>query len=384
MKKFFFLFLFIFAISLSTAIAEQQAVIYKNEACGHCGFYLKDLRAFFESRNINYTEMSIVNDFNARRELDNATKEFDIPPEMQGHMAVRIGNLMLEGHIPISIIEEQFQKYPDFDFPKTVIYQDSMAEVIENYKILQDGDIKEYNIKTGEYTLIKSRNFWEKSVPLLVLFGGLFAGIHPCTISVLLFFIAFLFTIRSSKRNIFKVGAAYIGGVFAAYFLIGLGVLNAISVSNQPHFFAKVASIVIVALGIFNIIKYFSRGKIRFSLGIPKSMKPKIVELVHKSTIPAALVLGLLVGMCSFGCTAGIYLSVISLLLAKATYLAGFAYLLLYNIMFILPLIIILMVTTNKRTLHKIENLEAKDQRYFKLISGIIMIVLGIVIWVIA
>ena len=363
-------------------VYASDAVIYKNEACGHCSMYLFNLNQFLQEKGItNIQERNLINDESARIDLSNLNKERNIPPELQGHMVVVLNkDLILEGHVPIKVLEELFNTY-NGNFPEIILYQDSMDEGISSYKIMNDNKIKECSIDKPirECTELKD-GFWRKSVLLLTIFSGILAGIHPCTISVLLFFIAFLFTIRRTRQEIFKVGASYIIGIFLAYLLIGLGVFKVFTFST-PHFSAIVGAILVSILGLINIISYFTEGRIKFSLGIPSSLKPKILELIHKSTLPAAFIVGLIVGICSFGCTAGIYISIISLLLLKATYVLGFVYLILYNLMFILPLIIILFIASNKRIIEKLEKMEAKEKHYLKLIAGIIMILLAILIF---
>ena len=363
-------------------VYASDAVIYKNEACGHCSMYLSNLNQFLQQKGItDIQERNLINDESARIELSNLNKERNIPPELQGHMVVVLNKeLILEGHVPIKVLEELFDNY-NGNFPETILYQDSMDADVSSYKIMNDNKIKECSIDKPITECTELRDsFWGKSVLLLTIFSGLLAGIHPCTISVLLFFIAFLFTIRRSKEEIFRVGASYIIGIFLAYLLVGLGIFKVFTFST-PHFSAIVGAILVSILGLVNIISYFTEGRIKFSLGIPSSLKPKIMELIHTSTLPAAFIVGVIVGICSFGCTAGIYISIISLLLLKATYVLGFVYLILYNLMFIMPLIIILFIASNKKIVEKLEKMEAKEKHYLKLIAGIIMILLAILIF---
>ena len=365
---------------LAPIVYSADAVIYENEACGHCAMYLSNLKSFLEQKGLTIEEKYIINDESARLELSNLNIEKNIPIDLQGHLVTVINdNFILEGHIPIKVVEELFEKY-NGNFPDIVLYQDSMSNDVTSYKIRNNDEVKECSLENSvaECTELKD-SFWRKSILLLTIFSGLLAGVHPCTISVLLFFIAFLFTLRRSRKDIFKVGVTYIFGIFLAYLLVGLGIFKVFAFST-PHFSAIVGSILVATLGLVNIISYFTNGKIRFSLGIPSSLKPKILELIHKSTLPASFIVGLIVGVCSFGCTAGIYISIISLLLLKTTYLLGFIYLILYNLMFILPLIIILLIASNKKVTEKLEKLEAKEKQYLKLIAGIIMILLALLI----
>jgi hypothetical protein len=90
---------------------------------------------------------------------------------------------------------------------------------------------------------------WQVLLPLVIT-GGFIDGIHPCGFAVLLFFIAFLFTLKRTRRAIMGMGALYILGVFLAYFLIGLGILKAFALFPEPHFMAKVGAVLVILLGL--------------------------------------------------------------------------------------------------------------------------------------
>ncbi len=371
-----------FLLLPANALPGHSAKMYLNEACGHCGVYANELKEFLSSKGIDAEIKYVINDPAIRAELDALNKKLAIPPSMQGHMTVSIDDkLVLEGHIPIALIEGLFSKYPEFDFPPLIVFQDSMdASAITSYRVLgADGKIRECNVDTQIADCTSSGKIIDSlqaSLPYVVLTTGLLAGLHPCTIAVLLFFIAFLFTIRRTRMGIFKVGGAYILGIFLAYLLIGLGLLQAFVVSTEPHFFAKIAGIFVIGLGLLNMVDFFKRGKL-INLGLPKASLQTIKDLVHKASVPSAFALGVLVGICSFGCTAGIYISILGLLVTRATYMEGLFYLFVYNLLFILPLIFILLITSSKKVVERIETWEQHEKNYIKLIAGLSMIILG-------
>ncbi|HOX23742.1 MAG TPA: hypothetical protein PLL10_09775, partial [Elusimicrobiales bacterium] len=59
-----------------------------------------------------------------------------------------------------------------------------------------------------------------------IISSGLIDGINPCAFAVIVFFISFLAVYGYSKKEIAVVGSAYCLGVFAAYMVIGLGILK--------------------------------------------------------------------------------------------------------------------------------------------------------------
>ncbi|GFP39531.1 hypothetical protein HKBW3S47_01229, partial [Candidatus Hakubella thermalkaliphila] len=78
------------------------------------------------------------------------------------------------------------------------------------------------------------------------------------------------------------------------------------------------------------------------------SAQERIGSLAQRATLPSSLALGVLVGLCTFPCSGGIYVAVIGLLASQKSYFQGLGYLLAYNVMFILPLIAILALASNR------------------------------------
>ncbi len=215
-------------------------------------------------------------------------------------------------------------------------------------------------------------------IPLIVV-SGFLDGLHPCGFAVLLFFIAFLLTLKRTRGQILRMGAAYIFGVFLAYFLIGLGLLKVFAFFPEPHFIAKVGAYLLVLLGFVNMKDYFAPGW-GPSLGIPKFTKPFIEGAIEKATLPAALVAGFLVGLCAFPCAGGIYIAILGLIATTLNPATGLVYLALYNVMFVLPLILALALAQSKRVVNRLERLEQSEHRAVKLWTGVAMIALGLFI----
>src|SRR3990167_9737151 len=88
----------------------------------------------------------------------------------------------------------------------------------------------------------------------LVSVAALIDSINPCAFSVLLLTIAFLFSLGMLRSSIFKIGTAYILGLFLAYLLIGLGLLQALHIFNIPHFMGKLGALALVLIGLLSMI----------------------------------------------------------------------------------------------------------------------------------
>ncbi len=355
--------------------SANTAVIYKNEACGHCNMYLSSLKALLEEKGFQVIEKSMINDLDARTEWTNFHQKNNIPIELQGHLSVILNDrLVIEGHVPERLVKQLLEKFPSKQFPLLVVYQDAMVDdaLMGSYKVWSNGAVQEYAIEknVSDWSSIPAAPA-PASIPLvgLVSLSGLLAGIHPCTISVLLLFLAFLFTLRQGRLTTLKIGGGYIFGVFLAYLLIGLGLLVAVSIT-EPHLSARIAGILILILGVYNLFRL--HGIHLPSLSFVGAAKPTIAQFVKKNSFWAAFMVGILVGICSFGCTAGIYFSVIGLLLTNP--LQGFSLLVLYNVMFVLPLVVILLAVTRKSIAEKVQAWQQKNNYWIELLATLFMI----------
>ncbi|MBU1017129.1 hypothetical protein KJ678_03150 [Patescibacteria group bacterium] len=214
------------------------------------------------------------------------------------------------------------------------------------------------------------------TMAFLVAITGFLDGIHPCAIAILIFFIAFLLTLHRSFKNILGLGLVYILVIFLTYLVIGVGLLSGIMLFGQHHFFAKLGSWLLILLGTVNLKDYFF-PQLKTGIKLPKIPNEKIKGYLQKATLPTVITAAFLVGLCSVPCSGGIYAAITALLASKTTFFTGFLYLLLYNLMFVMPLIILLLLATNPYTLVKFGEWQQNYRKTQKLVMGIFMIILG-------
>ncbi|MDO8424235.1 MAG: cytochrome c biogenesis protein CcdA [bacterium] len=213
----------------------------------------------------------------------------------------------------------------------------------------------------------------------LVVIAAILDSVHPCSFSILLITIAFLFGLQLSRKKILQIGGAYIAGIFAAYLFIGLGILKALHLFNTPHFMGKLGAALLISFGVINLInRFFPRFPLR--LAMPSVSRERMARLMEKASIPAAVGLGLLVGICQFPCMGGPYLMVIGLLRDSTTYLAGFGYLVFYNLILIVPLAVVLWIASDKIVVEKMDEWKRTHLGAVRLWAGIAMIILGLII----
>ncbi len=398
-KKIIVLLLFLLLVpAFSFATEYKNAVIYYNKACHGCTMYIEDnIEPLLESYSIKVEKKDFISEKENRIELNELSKKLSIPSQLQGHFTIFIDNkIILEGHVPEQIIKDILI---DKSIEKIVVFQDEM-ENAKNYKVWAfKGEIKEYKINKpisvylnwfnkNKNSLttpkeLKNNNLDFIQLLPLVLITGLLDGINPCAFGVLLFFIAFLYSINRTKTEVWKVGGVFIAAIFVAYFLIGLGLLQAILITGIPHLFGKISVFLMLFLALINFKDYFFYGK-WFSLKMPSFASPMIKKRMTNLTLVSVAILGFLVGLCTFPCSGGVYVGILSLLAIQTTFMQGMVFLTIYNIMFVVPLIIILLVAGNKKMTEKITNWEKQNKRNMKLLMGIVLLILAGILFLFA
>jgi len=214
----------------------------------------------------------------------------------------------------------------------------------------------------------------------LVLISALLDSVHPCSFSILLITIAFLFGMQMTRKKILQIGGLYIAGIFTSYLLIGLGILKVLHLFNTPHFMGKLGATILIIFGVINLInEFFPNFPIKLKL--PAVSHNIMGRLIEKASYLTALGLGFLVGICQFPCMGGPYLMVIGLLHDQMTYYAGFGYLVLYNIILALPLVVVLFIAADKIVVAKVQEWKKTSLNNLRLWAGLAMIILGILIF---
>ncbi len=221
-----------------------------------------------------------------------------------------------------------------------------------------------------------------------VIVGGLIDGINPCAFTVLILFVtAMLATLQAStaadigavRARIVGMGSIYIAAVFLTYLGLGVGLLATSALFSRFHAPARVGAILAIGMGLW-MLKDFFLPDVGPRLAAPKVIGQWTVDAGRKATIPALIVGGFLIGLCTVPCSGAVYLAVLSLLSMQSSALVGFAYLVLYNLMFILPLVALLIAASARPTLNKLAHWNLHHKEWVRLALGAGVTVMGILI----
>ncbi len=220
-----------------------------------------------------------------------------------------------------------------------------------------------------------------------VIVAGAIDGINPCAFTVLLLFItALLSTLKAGETNIQStrmrmvgMGSIYIGAIFVTYLALGVGLLQVASIFTRQHLPARIGALIAILMGLWMLKDYFLPD-----FGLRLQAPGKIGEIARqaakKATVPAMVTGGFLIGLCTVPCSGAVYLGVLSLLALQPTAFLGYSYLLLYNIVFILPLVVILALASARPTLSRLSHWNLHHKEWVRLVLGGGVVSMGLLI----
>ncbi len=227
---------------------------------------------------------------------------------------------------------------------------------------------------------------------LTVVGAGLIDGLNPCAFATLVFFISYLAFTGRRGRDILFVGISFALGVFLTYLLVGVGLLKVV---QSLDFFTALGRWVYLLTALLCVVlailtfRDFSRARkgktTEMSLRLPRGLQRRIHKVIRESGqvrafVAMAFVTGFVVSLLELACTGQVYLPTIVYVMSRPELAAqAFLYLLLYCIMFILPLVVVFVFSyfgTSSEQLGKFIN---RNTPAIKFITGLLFV--GLALW---
>ena len=194
-----------------------------------------------------------------------------------------------------------------------------------------------------------------RSFGLLTVVGaGLIDGLNPCAFATIVFFISYLAFLGRKGREILAVGGAFALGVFLTYLLVGLGLMRVLEelpfLTALSRWVYGLTAVLCLGLAAFSFLDYRKarRGQAQdMTLRIPLRLRQRINRVIREGAtarafVPVAFTTGFVVSIIELACTGQVYLPTIIFVMGMPD-MQGQAlfYLLLYNLAFILPLVLV-------------------------------------------
>lgn len=360
MKKIYLLLLILFLVpSFVFGQEKKKAVYFYSETCTHCvkvNAYFQS-NGIYEKYDIKKVEASGSANFSYLNKFFDA---FNVSPEKRGYPVIFFGTKMLAGDQPIiNNFVKDIENIDATTFPEP----ESLKKLFE-----------EQNKLTAENQATKT----SKGISMSILVGAaLVDAINPCAFAVLILLVA---TVLSSggKRRALLSGLLFSFSVFVSYFLMGLGLYKTITVFNLPQIISVIVGVIAIIIGLANLKDALWYGKF-FVMEVPFSWRPKMQTIIKHVTSPiGALGVGFLVSLFLLPCTSGPYIVVLGLLAEKENLSRTISLLFIYNLIFVLPMVVITLGMYFGLKLGKLDEIRRNNLKLLHAIAGVVMLFIGI------
>lgn len=228
-----------------------------------------------------------------------------------------------------------------------------------------------------------------------VIVAGVVDGINPCAFTVLLLFITAMISslrpdqgtslqtgkdnVKALRMRLLGMGSIYIAAVFLTYLALGVGLLKSLDFFTRQHFPARFGALLAILFGLWMLKDYFLPD-LGWRLQAPGRLGSVARQMAQKATLPALITGGFLIGLCTVPCSGAVYLGVLSLLALQPTRLLGYGYLVLYNVIFVLPLVVILVAASTRPTLNRVAHWNLHHKEVVRLLLGGGVVLMGLLI----
>lgn len=320
------------------AAQKVEFALFVSPACVHCqklkSEYWDTLKEKYKDR-VHFTEYDVTTP-QGNQTFNQTAQAYNIEPAKRGYPAAAVGSTYLMGY------PTQIGTYAETAIEKALLLNEKTTVVL----------IAADKVQQQARADFQKITFWA------IIGSGLVDGINPCAFAVIVFFISFLTVYKYTRREIVLVGSAYCAAVFVAYLLLGLGVFKFLYALRGFTYVIKAFYILTAGLcllffffSIYDLLLYKKTKKTQGMLmQLPQGLKVRIHKIMgfflrdkQKSTprlVLAALAVGFCVSLVEAVCTGQVYLPT-CVLIMQDPHLRTCAtlYLVLYNLMFIVPLV---------------------------------------------
>jgi len=210
-------------------------------------------------------------------------------------------------------------------------------------------------------------------------------SVNPCAIAVLtMVLVAILIQHPDKRKKVLYAGLSFVAAIYLGYLFYGTIIITFFKAfaefmrANSTYIYDGLA-ILAMLLGALNIKDFFMYKPGNFATEMPKFMRPRVKRIINGITSTwGAFIIGFLVTLFLLPCTIGPYI-VASGLLSQLGFISTLPWLLYYNLIFILPMLIItLIVYWGFARVEDVSGWKERNIKILHLVAGILLFLVGI------
>jgi cytochrome c biogenesis protein CcdA/glutaredoxin len=228
----------------------------------------------------------------------------------------------------------------------------------------------------------QSSNIWKRlSFFGIMLPAAISDSINPCAFAVMLLLLSTILSKHKSRRKTILSWILFCLAVFLTYLAMWIWLFSALATTTNTLYLKLVVWILWILVWLANVKDYFRYGKF-FVMEVPFSRRPKMMSIIEKVSSPLwTFLVWILVSLFLLPCSSGPYFTILWYLSAqtKELHLRGYIYLVVYNLIFTLPMVIItFLVWLGFRSVDQLAKIKHDNTRLIHLIVWILMLWLWI------
>jgi cytochrome c biogenesis protein CcdA len=230
--------------------------------------------------------------------------------------------------------------------------------------------------------------------------AALVNGLNPCGIGLMITFLGYLLVFGNNKNSknqklkkskfgidfnssVLQEGLIYILSVFVTYLILGLFFYSLAFYLQRlwlATIFKYILGVVMVVVGLVQLKDVFWNN-LPLHLQMSGEAYKKLNMLMAKGGSWVGVLVGVLTTIFATPCMLPVYVGTTSYIAQSGLpIISVFSYFLYYNLIFISPLIVILLVMVGGKQVVEMKEWEHKYSKWFRLVLGIMLIVMGVFI----
>ena len=348
-------FLLILLLFVATVNSALSIVLYYGDGCQHCAATEAILEKLAPEYNLSIVKKEVRSNHANLAEMLDVYYKFGIDPSSS-----------ISG-VPSTLIQQH-----------NVLVLGEMKE--EQWRGLLS-NCSRGMCKAGVYTAntffsLEEKNNFSRLTFAVLIGAAIVDSINPCTIAIMVMLLGVILTSKGRKSALIA-GLLFSFTIFIMYLVIGLGVMKAIGSTNLQNIFFAVVTSGAAVLAFLELRAYFYYQPGIASIEMPLFLRPYAKGVIEKATsYPGVAAAAVFCSLFLLPCSSGPYLMVLGMLSKSASF-ESISYLIIYNFVFILPMLIItIAIYLGKTTVDKMTDLKETYIREIHLLSGIILLIM--------
>ena len=344
------------ALLLLSSLYAVEIIDYYGAGCPHCAKTDAMFTTLQSEYELNIVKKEVRSNPAYLEEMFAAYRQFGQDPNTGG-----IPTLVLDNKTMIvgEMTEEKWRQLLDDcsagNCPAGMFTQET----------LYSGEVVEPNPQE-----IQSLTIWSLVAAAVV------DSINPCTIAIMAMLLGMVL-ISDGRKKMLVSGMLFISIVFVCYLTMGFGILKVLDNPALTDIFYKLSTFGMLVIAALEIRAYFDYKAGFMAIEMPNFLRPHAKAVIEKATsLPGIAVAALFCSLFLLPCSSGPYLAVLAII-AKGATAEYIGYLILYNVIFVLPMIIVtLAIYFGYTTVEKVGDAKERYIRQIHLVSGIILFLL--------